>query len=160
MTIYNVIAMVVGIMAGMVTVLLVSRHLSAKANKAQGSQVVVAAAEAGEDTTATRMVLRIEGTQPVEGGTGFVKAYGLNPSEVLDVRMYARRGASDSFGGLPPRVRDCVVASYEQGFARGLEISEFVQGTRPLEAAEALYFALITPPQSRSVIVAFVGKAK
>jgi hypothetical protein len=101
--------------------------------------------------------LAIEGTQrPRFRNTGFVKAFGVNPRAVHDIRIYAHFGGVEQF---PAAVRKLLVESYEHGAAVGSEIMGVLCHGRGLKEGEAIYFTLVDArPEPR--VVAFVDKLR
>jgi len=111
-----------------------------------------------EQSQEVRRVLTLDGTIAFQGPVGFVKAFGIPPSDVSDLRYFS--AANASLDSLPERVRECLARSYQSGFARGLEVPAMLDGSRALAADEALYFALVQRPKVPPFIVAFVDKLR
>lgn len=104
-----------------------------------------------------RKVLKVDGTEAVEGSIAFVKGYGVDPSEVLDVRRYvAEHDEQDP----PGRVLDCLQRSHGDGFTRGVEAAQVAERVRRLRRGETVYFILVRKPyRPMEDIVAFVKPA-
>lgn len=111
-----------------------------------------------EPSQEVRRVLTLDGTTAFQGSVGFVKSFGIPPSDVSDLRYFS--AANASLDSLPERVRECLARSYQGGFARGLEVPAMLDGSRALAADEALYFALVQRPKVPPFIVAFVDKLR
>lgn len=110
-------------------------------------------------TAATRAVaplrLSIADTErPPLPSHHFVTGFGLNPNDVRDIRVYARRGTLDGFPAAPAAL---LRELHDEGCALGLETTALLFRGRALGDGEALYFALLAArPAPR--IVAFVDK--
>jgi hypothetical protein len=103
------------------------------------------ASASAEPSQEVRRVLTLDGTTAFQGSVGFVKSFGIPPSDVSDLRYFS--AANASLDSLPERVRECLARSYQGGFARGLEVPAMLDGSRALAADEALYFALVQRPK-------------
>jgi len=126
-----------------------------KVTRKEDTTPAPAPAEKGQEV---RRVLTLDGTTAFQGPLGFVKSFGIPPTDVSDMRYFSSANASlDSF---PERVRDCLARTYQSGFARGLEIPAMLDGSRTLAADEALYFALVQRPKVPPFVVAFVDKLR
>lgn len=113
------------------------------------------ASKQSEDAPAPRLV--IEGTQrPRFRSTMFVKAFGVNPRAVHDIRIYAHFGGLEQF---PAAVSKQLAEIYERGAAVGTEIMGLLCHGRGLKEGEAIYFTLVDArPEPR--VVAFVDKLR
>jgi hypothetical protein len=113
------------------------------------------ASKQSEDVPAPR--LAIEGTQrPRFRSTTFVKAFGVNPRAVHDIRIYAHFGGLEQF---PAAVSKQLAEIYERGAAVGTEIMGILCHGRGLKEGEAIYFTLVDArPEPR--VVAFVDKLR
>ena len=101
-------------------------------------------------------VLNVEGTEAFTGNKGFIKAFGLHPNQLLDLRVTRGAGAMST---LPERVRACLLKVNADGGSRGQEVAQLVAGTRQLRADEALYFALVRRTPKQDEVLAFVASA-
>jgi hypothetical protein len=101
--------------------------------------------------------LAIEGTQrPRFRSTKFVKAFGVNPRAVHDIRIYAHFGGLEQF---PAAISKLLAEIYAHGAAVGTEIMGLLCHGRGLKEGEAIYFALVdSRPEPR--IVAFIDKLR
>jgi hypothetical protein len=99
--------------------------------------------------------LTIADTQrPCLASAAFVRAFGLDPLAIRDLRMYVRSGPLESF---PEEVAALVRALHDEGSVVGAETMALLFHGRALGPGEALYFALAAgEPMPR--VVAFIGK--
>ncbi|HSD53266.1 MAG TPA: hypothetical protein VLC47_03840 [Burkholderiales bacterium] len=99
--------------------------------------------------------LTIADTQrPQLASAAFVRAFGLDPRDVRDIRMYARGGPLETF---PAALTTLLFELHREGCVVGAETAALLFRGRPLQDGEALYFALTTArPMPR--VVAFLDK--
>lgn len=102
-----------------------------------------------------RRRLAIEGTEQVVTGYGFVKAFSLPPALVTDV---ARRKGPGSLASFPTALQDTLKLLYEHGCLHGLEIIELLFKGADLPEGQALYFAMVSPPNQPAYVVGFIDK--
>jgi hypothetical protein len=99
--------------------------------------------------------LTIADTQrPLVRNAEFVRAYGLDPRAVRDIRVYVRAGALDT---LPPALATLLLELHREGCVLGAETAALLFRGRALGRGEALFFAL-TAAQPMPRVVAFLGK--
>ena len=72
--------------------------------------------------------------------SAFIEGFGVRRRMVVQLVRFAPAGL---FSELPAKVRKLVEQSYDEGLARGQEISQFRAGNGPLKANESLYLALV-----------------
>ena len=92
--------------------------------------------------------------RPYLTNAGFVRAFGLDPRDVRDIRMYARHGPLESF---PAALAALLLALHREGCVVGAETAALLFRGRALGKGEALYFAL-TVAQPMPRVIAFVDK--
>ena len=92
--------------------------------------------------------------RPPLANAAFVRAFGLNPREVRDIRMYARCGPLES---LPSALAALLLALHREGCVVGAETTALLFRGRALGEGEALYFAL-TAAEPLPRVVAFLDK--
>jgi hypothetical protein len=142
-----------------VAVYLVSKldmtHFAQARAQAGLSSIASSPSKSPENPTAPR--LSIEGTQrPRFRSTTFVKAFGVNPRAVHDIRIYAHFGGLEQF---PAAVSKLLAEIYEHGAAVGTDIMGLLCHGRGLKEGEAIYFALVdSRPEPR--VVAFIDKLR
>ena len=148
------------IIAVVIAFVLAKVHQRYALKKEKASQAPVQAPSSADAAPreVVRRVLAIDGTEPFKGQVEFVRAFGIAPSEVSDLRYFQAREAR--LETLPSRVRDCLAISYREGLGRGLEVPAMLEQGRVLGSDEALYFALVQRPRVPAVIMAFVDKVR
>ena len=111
--------------------------------------------ERGPDPPAPLGVLQIADTQrPQLASPAFVRAFGLDPRDVRDIRMYARGGPLETF---PAALAALLFELHREGCVVGAESAALLFRGRPLQDGEALYFAL-TAARPMPRVVAFLDK--
>ena len=99
--------------------------------------------------------LTIADTQrPQLASAAFVRAFGLDPRDVRDIRMYARGGPLETF---PAALAALLFELHREGCVVGAESAALLFRGRPLQDGDAQYFAL-TAPQPMPRVVAFLDK--
>ncbi len=92
--------------------------------------------------------------RPRLASAAFVRAFGLDPRDVRDIRIYARGGPLESF---PAALAALLHALHREGCVVGAETTAVLFRGRALGESEALYFAL-TVAQPMPRVVAFLDK--
>ncbi len=128
------------------------------ASKVKDRQAAQAAkpAPAAQGASAVR-VLNIEGAEKFEGARGFLSQFGLNPSDVRDLKVFSGPAKLEA---LPPRVRGCLSACFEKGDSRGPGVPGLLHRNEPLAPNQSVYFALVERKGSEARIVAFVDNRR
>jgi hypothetical protein len=91
--------------------------------------------------------------RPMLASAAFVRAFGLDPRDVRDIRAYARCGPFETF---PSALAALLLELHREGCAVGAETTALLFGGRALRDGEAVYFAL-TAGQPMPRVVAFLG---
>lgn len=136
-------------------------YLVAKLNPREAERLAAAHAEALSVPPGPHLPLgsmqrlTIADTQrPSLTSAAFVRAFGLDPREVRDIRIYARGGPFETF---PAALAALLLELHREGCVVGAETTALLFRGRPLQDGEALFFAL-TVAQPMPRVVAFLDK--